>query len=186
MDEPTAAFFGTLVVDATAEFIDTLEPPDDVTEVFRQFAGCSARWASARPTPFALTHGDYRLDNLMFPPAERADDQVIALDWGVTSVGLPLRDLTLLLTTGLDAETRRPLERSIVDAYHERLVELGVSGYDADDCWADYRYALFYPLTVTALGWAYSNRSGRGDRMFGVMIERAVSAIVDHDPFSLI
>jgi aminoglycoside phosphotransferase (APT) family kinase protein len=43
----------------------------------------------------ALTHGDYRLDNVMF--AEHTPDVVAVIDWELSTLGHPLADLTYLL-----------------------------------------------------------------------------------------
>jgi aminoglycoside phosphotransferase (APT) family kinase protein len=133
-----------------------------------------------------LCHGDYRLDNLLFAPPTRPDDPVVAIDWGVVSVGVPQRDVALLVAAGLDPDERRNGERAVLGAYHRRLVELGVTDYDADANWDDYRHSLLYPLMVVVLGWAHSQRSERGDDMFQVMAARSASAIADHDPFSVL
>jgi len=132
-----------------------------------------------------LLHSDYRLDNLLFAPTG-ADDPVIAVDWQVVTVGLPLRDVAFLLATGLSPEDRRAGERAIVDAYHRRLVELGVTGYDAERCWDDYRYALFQGPFITVLGAFVAQTTERGDRMFTVMAERSATAIDDLDALSLL
>jgi hypothetical protein len=111
---------------------------------------------------------------------------VIAVDWQVVTVGLPLRDVAFLLATSLMPEDRRAGERAIVDAYHRRLVELGVSGYDSERCWDDYRYALFQAPFITVLGAFVGQRTERGDRMFTVMAERAATAIDDLDALALL
>jgi Protein of unknown function (DUF1679) len=107
------------------------------------------------------------------------------VDWQVVSFGLPLRDVTLLVATGLSTSDRRAGERSIVDAYHRRLVELGITDYDGETCWEDYRYALFQAPFITVLGALVAQPTERGDRMFTVMAERSATAIADLDAFSL-
>jgi hypothetical protein len=108
------------------------------------------------------------------------------VDWQVVTVGLPLRDVAFLLATGLSPEDRRAGEHGIVDAYHRRLVELGVTGYDAERCWEDYRYALFQGPFITVMGAFVGQRTERGDRVFTVMAERSATAINDLDALSLI
>ncbi|MGB7111316.1 MAG: oxidoreductase family protein, partial [Mycobacterium sp.] len=109
-----------------------------------------------------------------------------AVDWQVVMVGLPLRDVAFLVATGLSTESRRRGEKGIVDAYHRRLVELGVDGYSAERCWEDYRYGLFQCPFITVLGAFVAQPTVRGDEMFTVMAERSAAAITDLDAMSLL
>jgi Ecdysteroid kinase-like family len=106
------------------------------TATLQAAAAVIGKWALASPTPFALVHGDYRLDNLMF--GEDPDD-VVALDWQTLGVGSPTRDLAYFIGTGLVTELRREVERELVVAYHEELLRRGIAGYDFDQCFHDYR-----------------------------------------------
>ena len=52
-----------------------------------------------------LIHGDYRLDNLMFPPHGTG---VVAVDWQTLAVAPPARDLAYFLaTSGSRSRERR-------------------------------------------------------------------------------
>lgn len=143
------------------------------------------RWLLARPERFGLVHGDYRLDNLMFT-AGGGPGEVAALDWQTLSLALPARDLAYLVATSLEPEVRREVERGIVEAYHARLVELGVTGYDLDTCWDDYRFAQLQAPLVAVFGCAYGQRTERGDRMFAAMVRRSVAAIRDLGTLDLV
>ncbi len=77
------------------------------------------------------------------------------------------------------SRTAAPGERSIIEAYHRRLTELGITGYSLESCWEDYRYAQFQGPFVTVLGALVGQPSERGDRMFTVMAERSATAIAD-------
>jgi hypothetical protein len=178
-------FTAELLSKATDQFLQRYPVQASTASVLRTFTDRFAAWAAGRPEPYSLLHSDYRLDNLLFAPAG-ADDPVIAVDWQVVTVGLPLRDVAFLLATGLSPDDRRAGERAIVGAYHRRLVELGVTGYDAERCWDDYRYALFQAPFITVLGAFVGQRTERGDRMFEVMAERAATAIDDLDALSLL
>jgi Phosphotransferase enzyme family len=182
----TAAGLAPMLGSATTSFIEQLKLSAAATRALRRSAETAPIWGAGRPTPFALCHGDYRLDNLLFPPIDRPDDAVLVIDWAVMSVGLPQRDLALLLAPGLQTPVRRRAERALVDAYFQRLVELGVTGYTSDACWDDYRLGLFYNVIVTVLGWAFSRRTQRGDEMFRLMAERTTLALVDNDSFGVL
>ena len=149
---------------------------DRDVETLRTVAPYAGRWSVARATHFGLVHGDYRLDNLMFHP----DGRLWAVDWQTLSLGLPIRDVSFFLSTGLAPDERREHERDLVDAYHQRLTALGVEDYPAEECWDDYRFAMVQGPLIAVFGCAYSSTATeRGDRMFAAMISRSVEAIRD-------
>jgi hypothetical protein len=94
--------------------------------------------------------------------------------------------ITVLVATGLSTASRRAGENEIVEAYHRRLVTLGVEGYGAQQCWEDYRYGLFQGPLITVLGAFVAQPTERGDRMFAIMAERSSAAITDHEAMSLL
>ncbi|MFZ0228390.1 MAG: phosphotransferase [Mycobacterium sp.] len=179
--EVAAAF----LVDATKQFLERYTVTRDTAATLQRFADRFVDWATGRPEPFAMLHSDYRLDNLLFAASDAARP-VVAVDWQVVMVGLPLRDVAFLVATGLSTESRRRGEKGIVDAYHRRLVELGVDGYSAERCWEDYRYGLFQCPFITVLGAFVAQPTVRGDEMFTVMAERSAAAITDLDAMSLL
>ena len=149
---------------------------DGDVETLRAVAPYAGRWSLARATHFGLVHGDYRLDNLMFHP----DGRLWAVDWQTLSLGLPIRDVSFFLSTGLTPGERRDHERDLVGAYHQRLTALGVDGYSVEECWDDYCFAMLQGPLIAVFGCAYSSTvTERGDRMFAAMISRSVEAIRD-------
>ena len=82
-------FLGTIAVSA-AEVFNTRyadELGDDV-DTLRRSAELTGRWAAFDPGTSALVHGDYRLDNLMFPDAhDRAGAGVATVDWQTLAIG---------------------------------------------------------------------------------------------------
>lgn len=178
-------FTADLLGNATRQFLERYPVDSGTASVLWRFADRFVDWATGRTEPYSLLHSDYRLDNLLFAPAG-APDPVAAVDWQVVTVGLPLRDVAFLLATGLSPEDRRAGERSIVAAYHRRLLELGVRDYGAERCWDDYRYSLFQGPFITVLGAFVAQVTERGDQMFTVMAERSAAAINDLDALSLL
>lgn len=177
-DAEAAEGIGAVLQDAVPGFAERLSLTGPTVDVLRAFADRFPDWIMGRPEPFSLLHGDHRLDNLLFAPAD-ADDPVIAVDWQTVMVGLPLRDIGFLLATGLLPDDRRAAERDLVGDYHGALVDRGVEGYDADQCWNDYRFSFGQALMITMLGEMTANQSERGDRMFSAMAERATTAMID-------
>jgi hypothetical protein len=160
---------------------DAIDPRDAAT--FREACAVTGRWLLGRPERFGLVHGDYRLDNLLFPPDQPG---VHAVDWQGVSLGLPARDVAYFLGTGLSVADRRTHERDLVALYHDALLGYGVDDHSPQECWDDYRFGMLQTTLITAYGCAYGARSERGDRMFAAMLERACAAIRDLDTLSLV
>lgn len=180
-----AALLAELFGPAVELFLDNLAgllPAEDAATV-RALVPVVERWALARTERFGLVHGDYRLDNLLFPPRGRG---VVAVDWQTLSLALPARDLAYVVATSLDPEPRRAAERSLVAAYHGALVGHGVTSYTEQECWDDYRFGMVQGPLVTVFGQAYGTRTERGDRMFAVMTSRSCAAIRDLETLELV
>lgn len=141
------------------------------------------RWLGIHPNRFCLLHGDYRLDNLLFDPEKTT---VTVVDWQTISVGLPARDLAYFLGTSMSAGARADSERGLVQAYHQRLLEHGVTDYPSAECWNDYRIGMLQIPLLTSLGYAFTAPTERGDDMMLAMFSRGAQAIRELDTLQLI
>ncbi len=152
--------------------------PDADHETLRATVPGIEAWSLARAECFGLVHGDYRLDNLLFP--DDGGPGVVAVDWQTLSLGLPARDLAYFVETSLDPALRREHERDLVGAYHEALGPVR-DHYPLQQCWDDYVLALTQGVLLTVFGCAYGTRTERGDAMFATMVSRSCEALRDHD-----
>jgi hypothetical protein len=181
-----AEFYAEVLAGAIPTFLERFEPrmgPED-PDTLRGVPEHLADWLLARPERFAVIHGDYRPDNLMFP-AHGAG--VSAVDWQTVALGLPGRDIGYLLATSLDVEDRRAGERELVAAYHEALLAHGVTGYTVEQCFEDYRLGVLQGPMITVLGAVYAtDPNDASDAMFTAMITRSLAAIRDLDPYELL
>ncbi len=150
----------------------------------RATAEVAGAWLLTRTDRFALVHGDYRLDNLMF--RTNGARGCVAVDWQTTSLGPPLRDLGFLLGTGLAPDARRQHEESVVATYHARIVGHGVEGYPRAECLLDYRLSMLQGPLIAVLGCVFTGRTERGDLMFQTMVERSCAAIRDLGTLDLV
>ncbi|CAN5675346.1 phosphotransferase [soil metagenome] len=123
---------------------------------------------------FSLIHGDYRLDNMLFHPD---GGRVWVVDWQTLGVGLPARDLAYFAATSLEPGLRAHLDRALVAEYHQALLAHGVTDYDLETCWHDYRYGMIQALLISALGFAFAVGTDRGDDMVATMLRRGCQAI---------
>lgn len=138
-------------------------------------------WLLQAPDRFALLHGDYRLDNLLFD-----GDRVAVVDWQTLGVGLAGRDLAYFTGTSLEPDLRARAEHDLVGEYHRALSEHGVTGYDESTCWHDYRLGMIQVPLISALGCAFSVATERGDDMMAAMLRRGCRAIRDLGTLDLI
>lgn len=176
---------GDLAVMATQITLDRLG--DQMTDENRQTATQSMSkvtpWLLAEPGRFSLMHGDYRLDNLLFTPDRTA---ITVVDWQTLGAGLPARDLAYFTATSLLPALRADLDEHLVAAYHDELLAHGVTDYDRDACWRDYRLGMLQAPLITTLGCAFAANTDRGDEMMRVMLERGCQAIRDLGSIALL
>ena len=113
-DARGAAGLADLARMAANAFLERLgERMSDLSrDVLRLYPNSVERWLLFKPDRYALLHGDYRLDNIMFGP----DGSVTVVDWQTIAVGLPARDLAYFLSTSLTPDRRRVHERRVVAA----------------------------------------------------------------------
>jgi hypothetical protein len=177
-----AAYLGELARGATDSFIDRyrarLDADDNAT--LREVADKLVEWQLCRERPFAMVHGDFRPDNLLFSPDGAG---VVAIDWQTLTVTLPARDLSYFVGTALEPAQRRALERDLVAVYHRELADRGVVAYSLEQCFADYRIGQLQGPMITVLG-SMTSAGDRGqatDEMFLIMAERSCAAIRELD-----
>jgi len=143
-------------------------------ETFRTAMGLVEPWLLAEYDRFALLHGDYRLDNMLFDPDRT---RVSVVDWQTLGVGLPARDLAYFTATSLNSQLRARIEHDLVTDYHQALLGCGVTHYDRETCWRDYRLGVLQAPLISALGFAFAAATERGDDMVLAMLSRGCQAI---------
>lgn len=144
------------------------------------------QYLSVDTAPWTITHGDYRLDNLLFG-ADGADgaDRVAVVDWQTCGHGPALNDVAYFIGAGLLPEDRRPVERALVERYHAGLAAAGVS-YDWDRCWTAYRRGTWAGLIMAVAASMLVERTERGDDMFMAMAHRHAQHALDQDAPALL
>lgn len=140
-------------------------------------------WLLAEPNRYALMHGDYRLDNMLFDPDRT---RITVVDWQTVGVGLAARDLAYFTATSLEPAVRARIERELVEHYHRALLGYGVPDYDLDTCWSDYRLGVVQAPLLVALGTAFATTTERGDEMMLAMLSRGCQAIRELGTLELI
>jgi hypothetical protein len=171
----------TIVAMVTPGFIDRYQDRLNQTQIahLEWFAETVDSWLLNDGGRFALTHGDHRLDNLLFSAKASADRPVTVVDWQTIAVRNPVADISYLLGTSVESTVRREIEDDVVARYHRALHELGVTGYDLADCLDDYRNQTPHALLLTVRGSMLTEQTDRGDDMFMAMLHRSSQQMTD-------
>ncbi len=183
-----AEFLGTVVAAATEVFVDRFAEQLDEADVvtLRAAAAAMTHWQMARPSPFAVMHGDYRLDNLLFDPAGARRGRRRLAD----AVGRPSHARPRILPRHEPRPSTIDERPSVTSSTTttRRCARRGVTGYAAGQCFDDYRLGQLQGPMVTTIGCAYATgrRSADADEMFLAMARRSCAAIRDLDSLAAI
>jgi len=102
-----------------------------------EYGASLSGWRRSWTGPCCVTHGDYRLDNMMFG-TEEGGYPLATVDWQTVGHGPGILDAAYFIGNGLRAPDRRAHEMELLNRYHDALVARGVSGYEWKLCLADY------------------------------------------------
>jgi hypothetical protein len=94
--------------------------------------------------PLTLTHGDYRLDNLMFHDPGTGSEEVTMIDFQGVTASNPMPDVAYFLLPNVRAEVAAEHEEALLRVYHDALVAGGVTNYSWERCREDYTLAQLW------------------------------------------
>jgi hypothetical protein len=158
----------------------------DVIEVGDAYAEALPRMQLEQADgPFALTHNDYRLDNMLFGKPG-APKPLAVVDWQTAGKGAPASDVAYFIGAGLTQEDRPKHEQALLRYYHARLQEEGVTDYGFDALYDHYRYTCFYGMSVAFGAAMLVKQTDRGDQMFLTMLRRHAAQARDNNALELL
>jgi hypothetical protein len=129
--------------------------------------------------PCTLIHNDYNAENLFFAQSG-GTLTVTILDWQLTTHGRGALDVASLLGGNLDPTDRRNHEIRLLRTYHSTLTSNGVQSYTLQQCWNDYRIAMFYPISRLSTVVGFGVVSAEPEReLCDVLLPRYLFAIRD-------
>ena len=141
-----------------------------------QFGTSIESWAQDRSEPFTLTHGDFRVDNMMF--GDTPKPWMVPVDWQTPAVGPGVGDIAYFLGASLLTEDRRVHEERLVRRWHSAIAEVDPA-YEWDTCWRAYRLLSFGGLVMAVAASMLTQQTTRGDEMFFTMASRHLAAALD-------
>ena len=100
------------------------------------------QWADRSLT---LSHGDAHFWNVLYPK-EGMTGGVNIIDWDNWRPASAARDLAYMMAVHWYPERRRRFERKLLLRYQRTLEAHGVSAYDMDALWRDYRLAVIQSI----------------------------------------
>ena len=151
---------------------------EDHLEVGARLMAVLGPWLAGRPTATTVTHGDFRLDNLLF---ETGDHRPYVVDWQTAAWGSPAADVAYFLGGSLTVEDRRIHGEALLGSYHRALEAHGVTGYSLDHLGEEVRTACFGGLVMSIGASMLVQRTDRGDDMFVTSVARYAQQALDLD-----
>lgn len=129
-------------------------------------------YVMGKDQPFTVTHGDFRLDNLLFgTPAGGPPCTVV--DWQTPGHGNGIGDLAYFIGAGLLPDERRAHEWELVEVYIEGLAAYG---HHPDRDWVlnHYRREAVSGVIMAVVASQVVGHTERGDLMFIAMAVRHI------------
>jgi Phosphotransferase enzyme family len=171
LDRPTpeaAQAMSDLIPTLFGGFVDRYRDRVDpeVLALSERLTGSLEGYLRDRPHPWTVTHGDFRLDNLLF-----GCPRVVVVDWQTVKLGVGLSDVAYFIGSALLLEDRRQHEANLVRAYHGFLTEFGVD-LAWPECWQGYRRYCFDGVLMAIAASMLVTQTPRSDDMFMAMVNR--------------
>jgi hypothetical protein len=150
---------------------------DEGVDLVHQLGEALVPYVLDRPGPRTVTHGDFRLDNMLFGPAG-GDKECVVVDWQTPTLGNGPTDLAYFLGAGLVPEDRRRHEDDLLARYAAGIADYGAP-CDADWVARMYRHDAVAGVIMAVVASQIVQRTERGDAMFAAMATRHVCHALD-------
>jgi hypothetical protein len=180
-DQFLSAMVSSLLPGFLDRYRDDLAP--EHAEVCRLFVEHLPAWAALRTGPRTASHGDFRLDNLLFQPGQR---RPVVVDWQTLSWAGASYDVAYFIGGCLSADDRRAHELDLLAHYHDALCARGVEDYSLAQLREDTRRDTFGGVLMAIVASMVVQRTERGDRMFMTSTARHAQHALDVDAPALL
>lgn len=134
-------------------------------------------WIEGHTLPNTVTHGDYRLDNLMFASGA-GGYPIAAVDWQTPGHGSASGDVSYFLGAGPLPEVRREIERGLVGDYCAALADYSVD-VDGAEFWRQYCRDAYAGIIMSVVASQIVGGNERSEAMFAAMATRHVRHALD-------
>lgn len=175
--EMTQSMYQSLWPGFVAQYGSSLT--SDALALGEAFGSSLGDWRRSWTRPYCVTHGDYRLDNMMFG-TEEGGYPLTTVDWQTVGHGPGTLDAAYFIGNGPRVPDRRAHEMDLLKRYHDELSARGVQGYEWNQCLDDYRRATLAGVLMTVVASQVVASDDRGEAMFAAMAERHFAHALDH------
>jgi len=124
--------------------------------------------------PQTFIHGDTHIGNVFLDRG-----RVGFVDWGLSRVSTPLRDVSYFLTMAVDPEERRRSERDLLRLYLDALRAAGGTEIAFDDAWSVHRVQAGYTVVATFLAFMPSYATADAQQLGIALRKRSELALDD-------
>ena len=129
--------------------------------------------------PRTFIHGDFRMDNMLFGQ-KPMHDPLMVVDFQGPLKGNGIYDVAYFLGHSVQTGVRQENEESLIKKYVETINEHGISDYNFNQAWEDYRIAILYAWTVAVvIAGTMDPANERGFAWMSKMVSRNSRAIED-------
>lgn len=134
-------------------------------------------WIDGRDGAWTVTHGDYRLDNLMFA-SPQGGHPVATVDWQSPGHAQSTGDVSYFMGAGLLPEQRREVERALVHEYGAALAGYGI---DVDEAWLWKHYCrdAYAGVIMSVVASQIVATTDRSEALFEAMATRHTQHALD-------
>lgn len=169
---------------ATYEGIIRDELGDEAVAFVNDLETLMPQYIATKNEPFTVTHGDYRLDNLLFATSSGGVPCAV-VDWQTPGHGNGIGDLAYFIGAGLLPDDRVRYEWELVDQY---IAGIESYGHVVDHDWVktQYRREAISGVIMAVIASQIVGRTERGDKMFEVMATRHLRQGLDNGALSLL
>lgn len=167
------ALMTALLPQLWAGFLDRYDVPGHVRTAGDAVFSSIESYLAPRPGPRTVTHGDFRLDNLLL-----RGTSVTVVDWQTCALGHGATDVAYFVGAGLLPDVRREVEGDLLAAWAK-----GVGVVDPEPA---YRLGTFAGLVMAVGASMMVERTDRGDAMFLAMADRHARHALDLDADQLL
>lgn len=155
-----------------------------VLDLGQELVGHMGNYIAREPLERTITHGDMRLDNILFHEGGKL---AALVDWQTCSLGNPANDVAYMIGTSFaDPAQRRAHEERLVREYLDRRAASSTPVPDFDAFWIEYRRHAFSGFIMAINASLHVEQTDRGDAMFAAMAERPAQMAMDLDSLSLL
>lgn len=136
------------------------------------------RWYRREAAGLTLTHGDPRVDNVLF---DRHDGEAGAylLDWQLTGQRSAMYDVAYFLTSSLRIEDRRTAEQILLQRYYSGVFDSGLFASE-QDAMREYEIHIVANLLLSILSIVALPNTSENTTLIQTLLRRTLAALDDH------